>query len=321
MAGEKRAVAISRCLSYDRQEIVRVVDGLLAALAWRCSRGSRVLLKPNLVAARYQGDIACTHPEFVAGVAQWFVDQGAQVVVGDSPATGSGLRAMHICGITAALRGLPLSYAPFQKSRVVTTRRGRDVAVAVDALECDYFINLPKLKSHGQTRVTLAVKNHYGIIKGWRKAWGHQVHGQGDGRAFFDLLADLPFLVPPGLSLCDAITAMHRTGPLGGEAYPLGVMAASPWALALDRALLAVIKLDPESSPLWQASRDRQDKGHDLATLAFPLLSPEEVAVEDFQVPGQLRPVPFHGRHLLASLAARCKVWLARQRENGKGWG
>lgn len=318
MGDQKIPVAIGRCLSYQRQEIIRAADELLTSLPFTLSRGSRVLLKPNLVAAGYQADLACTHPEFVAAVAQWFVDHGAQVVVGDSPATGSGLRAMGICGMTEALKGLPVSFAPFQEIRKLRTIGGVELAVAVDALECDYFINLPKLKSHSQARITMAVKNHYGIIKGWRKAWGHQVHGKGDGRPFFELIADLALLVPQGVSLCDAITAMHVTGPMGGEPYPLGVMAASPSAVALDSALLAIVNMDPELSPLWCVSRDRRHVGYDLASLSFPLLTPGEVKVDDFIVPQELSPVHFNAQHVLASLAGRFKGWLARKRETVK---
>jgi uncharacterized protein (DUF362 family) len=311
-------VAIGRCPSYQRQDIARGVDELLAALPFTVSRGSTVLLKPNLVAAGYEADLACTHPEFVAGVAQWFIEQGAKVVVGDSPATGSGLRAMKICGISSALTGLPVGLAPFQESRTLRTPSGFEVTVAVDALDCDYFINLPKLKSHSQARVSLAMKNYYGIIKGWRKAWGHQVHGKGDARSFFELIADLPSLLPPGISLCDGVVAMHVTGPMDGDPYPLGVMAASSSPLALDRALMAIISMEPGLSPLWCVSRDRQERGHELAALSFPLLSPVDVAVDDFVVPNLLSPVHFSLPHVMSSLAGRFKVWLARKRDGAK---
>ncbi len=211
-----------------------------------------------------------------------------------------------------------MAFAPFQETRAVTTSSGAEIAVAIDALECDYFINLPKLKSHSQARITLAVKNHYGIIKGWRKAWGHQVHGKGDASPFFELIAELPLLVPQGVSLCDAVTAMHVSGPMAGEPYPLGLMAASPLALALDSAFLAIVGMDPERSPLWCASRDRGDVGHDLATLAFPLLSPDEVKVDDFIVPEELGPVHFDARHVVGSLVGRFRGWLNRQREKAE---
>lgn len=318
MTAQKIPVAMGRCPSYQPEAIAGIVDELLAALPFTVSPGSQVLLKPNLVAAGSVADLACTHPHFVAGVARCFLERGARVAVGDSPATGSGLRAMHICGMTEALRGLPVTVAPFQQTRRLTTRSGLEIAVAVDALECDYFINLPKVKSHSQTRVSLAVKNHYGIIKGWCKAWGHQVHGRGEARAFFELLADLPLLVPPGISLCDGITAMHVSGPMDGEPYPLAVVAASPSAVALDSALMAVIGLDPELSPLWRVCRDQGDGGHCLADLAFPLLSPDQVRVDDFQVPAGLKPVRFTAGHVLTSLAGRFKVWLARRRGHDK---
>ncbi len=311
---KKIPVSISRCNSYGRSELVAGVDRLMSSLSFAVARGSKVLLKPNLVAAGRPADLACTHPEFVAAVAQWFAEHGAKVAVGDSPATGSGLRAMRISQITTALEGIPVNFASFQEVQKITTRSGIEVAVASDVLECDYFINLAKLKSHSQARLTLAVKNHYGIIKGWRKAWGHQVHGKGDARSFFDLLADLPLLVPQGISLCDAVTAMHVTGPINGEPYELGLIAASPSALALDRAFMEVIKLDPELSPLWCACRNQQDAGYDLANLSFPLLGPDEVQVDDFRVPAHLSPVHFDVGHVLGSLAGRFKVWLARKR-------
>ncbi|MEN8257742.1 MAG: DUF362 domain-containing protein [Thermodesulfobacteriota bacterium] len=311
----KIPAAISRCSSYERSELMEGVERLMTSLSFNLSRGSKVLLKPNLVAAGYPADLACTHPELVAAVAQWFVDKGVHVAVGDSPATGSGMRAMRISKMTGALKNLPVTFAPFREVKKLTTRGGVEVAVAVDALECDYFINLPKLKSHSQARLTLAVKNHYGIVKGWRKAWGHQVHGKGNARPFFDLLADLPSLVPQGISLCDAITAMHVTGPIHGDPYSLGLIAASPSALALDRAFLEVVNLDPELSPLWCASRDYQDPGYDLDTLHFPLLCPDQVQVDDFRVPDHLSPVHFDASHVLGSLAGRFKVWLTRKRD------
>lgn len=310
-------VAIGRCPSYERRHMDVVVDELLSALAFKVARGSRVLLKPNLVAATEQADLACSHPAFVAAVARWFVEQGARVMVGDSPATGSGLRVMRITGMGAALRDLPVTFAPFRKTCTCRTRGGLEVTVARDALECDYFINLPKVKSHGQLAVSLAMKNYYGIVKGWRKAWGHQVHGRGDAAAFFGLLVDLPWLVPEGLSLCDGIMAMHVSGPMHGMPYPLGIMAASRVAPALDRTLLEVIGLAPQCSPLWCAGRERGDHGHDLEHLSFPLLQPGQVQVDDFVVPDHLQPVPFRVGHVVGSLTGRFRVWLGRYRGRG----
>ncbi|PLX51079.1 MAG: hypothetical protein C0613_01805 [Desulfobulbaceae bacterium] len=311
------SVAIGRCPSYEQRRIDGVVDELLTALNFKVARSSRVLLKPNLVAASTQADLACSHPSFVAAVARWFVEQGARVVVGDSPATGSALQVMRITGITTALRDLPVTFAPFRKTCTCRTRGGLEVTVARDALECDYFINLPKVKSHGQLAVSLAMKNYYGIVKGWRKAWGHQIHGRGDAAAFFNLLVDLPRLVPEGLSLCDGIMAMHVSGPMHGTPYPLGIMAASRAAPALDRALLEVIGLPPQRSPLWCAGHARGDHGHDLEQLFFPLLRPGQVQVPDFVVPDHLQSVPFGVGHVVGSLAGRFRVWLECYRGRG----
>ena len=40
------------------------------------------------------------------------------------------------------------------------------VTVAREAMECDIFVGLPKIKAHNQMYMTLAVKNIFGIVKG-----------------------------------------------------------------------------------------------------------------------------------------------------------
>ena len=54
--------------------MAEAVAQLCAALQFKVTTGTRVLLKPNLLSGRSAEHLACTHPLFVAAVAEWFVE-------------------------------------------------------------------------------------------------------------------------------------------------------------------------------------------------------------------------------------------------------
>lgn len=294
-----QTVALVKCPRYELGEVKAKVDQLLASLAFAVRQGQRVLLKPNLVTASRDDGLEVTHPLVVRAVVEWCLDHGAVVSVGDSPAFGSGAAVMERAGITKALAGLPVRIAPFALRQRVATANRFSVHLAAEVMQHDLLLNLPKLKAHGQLRVTMAVKNYFGVVVAWRKAMAHMRYGD-DGR-FERLLVDLLPLVPEGVSLIDGIMAMHRTGPIHGEPLAVGVLGASPNPVALDTAMLAVIGLAPELSPLWRECARRRLAGCQLAELTFPLARPSRVAVSGFIVPGGLDPIRFQGWRFLVN--------------------
>ncbi|NTV14890.1 MAG: DUF362 domain-containing protein [Desulfobulbaceae bacterium] len=302
-------VALARCNSYRVEELKTAVDLVLRAGALAVRPGSVVLLKPNLVSAGSgPAHLACTSPELVAVVAEWCLDQGARVQLGDSPAFGSGREVMRACGMLDALAGLPVEVVNFDLQQRVDLPCGLKVPVASAALECDLLLNLPRVKAHVQLYVSLAVKNYFGVVSGWRKALHHARHGD-VGHRFEALLADLPPLFPGSFSLVDGVVAMQRTGPMKGEPFPLGLLAGGFDPVALDTSLLEIIGGDPQRSQIWVECRRRGLPGTDPARLSFPLTRPETLQVENFLLPEILSPVTFHpGRILVGGcrrLAAR----------------
>lgn len=309
---QKIPVALCCCEDYGRDRLKGKVAELLTASGFQITAGMRLLLKPNLVMARRYHDLACTHPALVAAVAEYCLDCGAVVQVGDSPATGNARQAMLTLGMTEALAALPVEVVEF----AATVRRrlpcGLTVAVARAALECDHLFNLPKVKAHGQVRLTMAVKNYFGLIKGWRKAMIHQRYGGRGGRTFMDILIELPALFPSGVSLIDGVLAMEGTGPMDGRECPLALLGCSQDPYALDTALLAVLGVDNQQVPLWQAAVSQQFPGTELSALTYPLASPDQLRPQDFLVPDQLAPLCFTFSHVVDSLRGRLAVLLGK---------
>ena len=287
---KSKKVALTSCCSYEKEALSIHIDMLCQALGFSMGFGDRVLLKPNLVSASGHQGGAVTHPGFVAAVASWCLDQGAQVSIGDSPAFGSAVHVMERFGFSEALRGLPVLLINFRKRNKVKTENGFSPVLAGEINDYDYLINLPKVKAHSQLRLTMAVKNYFGVVLSWRKAFAHMQHGN---QHFVKLLIDLLDMVPQGISIVDGICAMHKRGPVDGEPFDLSLIGASLNPVALDTALMDILGIAPEVSPLWKESHARGRCGCDINELIFPLSQPTDLAVQGFEVPGELSPIRF----------------------------
>jgi uncharacterized protein (DUF362 family) len=297
----KPVVALQRCSHYDRVKICGIIDNIISCLeAGHDFYNRNVLLKPNLI-SRKGPVFSCTDKTFIGGVALWFHEQGARVTIGDSPAFGSSTAVCRQMGITEEIKDLNVQVVDFPSSVKKSVSNNICVNIATPVLECDYFINLPKIKAHNQLYATLAVKNIFGIIKGANKALLHMLHGSShDG--FANIIFDLLDFLPPGMHLSDGITVMHRSGPLDGEPLSLSCIGGSLSPVALDTALLELLELEKEKSPLWRVANEREDEGAQLEKLIFPLLSPLDFHGSGFESPVTLNGIRFNPfRFLLGS--------------------
>lgn len=300
-------VGILQCRDYQPETIDGCVYAIADALSFRLPPGSRVLIKPNLVAARGHDGLACTHPECVASVARWCLDQGAVVSIGDSPAFGNGVDVMQRWGIAEAVKSLNVKLVSFSYGEKVKLKGGSRVVVAAQVLENDFLINVPKFKAHSQLGVTLAVKNYFGMVVGWRKAALHQLLG-GDKTQFSKMLVDLLTIAPPGMTIVDGVMAMHKSGPLDGENYPLEILAGSLNPVALDTALLNLIDVKMGNNFLWLECRKRKLPGSNVGLIQYPFLHSDEIKVSNFSVPELLNPIRFKALQVLTSIRQRIKT-------------
>jgi uncharacterized protein (DUF362 family) len=310
MVIDSTSVALLHCSHYRTREIVEKIDQLCAAVGFAVNVGTRVLLKPNLLSARSPEHLACTHPAFVAAAAKWFVDQGAKVAIGDSPAFGTAKGVMRATGIEEALAGLPVEFINFDQSTSVRLPGGVTVDMARAALESDILVNLPRVKAHSQLYVTLGVKNYFGTVVGFQKPWWHLRYGK-HAEQFASHLVDLLPVLPGGVTLLDGIVAMHGSGPISGRPFSLGLVAGAINPVALDTALLQILGLDMTQSALWQECANRALAGSDPDILNYPLVKPAEFVVKNFKVPAILKPVSFNPLRMMVSalrrVAARVK--------------
>jgi uncharacterized protein (DUF362 family)/Pyruvate/2-oxoacid:ferredoxin oxidoreductase delta subunit len=218
-------------------------------------RESSVLIKPNLLSPAKPIHAVLTHPAVVRFVAEYVLDKGARPTLADSPAIGSFETILQMSGIRDALRGLDIECRPFRNSvKVDVGEPFGEIDIAAEAVESDVIINLPKLKTHSQMLLTLAVKNLFGCIVGYRKAEWHMRAGE-DRPAFARLLVRIGRTIRPSFTVLDGILAMEGEGP-GRRGLPkrLDILMAGGDPFAVDLAVCRMIGVDPSQLPLLKAA-------------------------------------------------------------------
>jgi uncharacterized protein (DUF362 family)/Pyruvate/2-oxoacid:ferredoxin oxidoreductase delta subunit len=244
------------------------------------SPGVRVLVKPNLLSFARPEKAVTTHPLVVRCVCERLLEAGAEVTVADSQAVGGFDRILRVGGYQKALAGLPLTIRPFTDT-VKADIGGPfgEIELAKDALAHDLIVNLAKLKTHTQMRMTLGVKNLFGCVVGVTKSQWHLRCGF-DRDRFAELLVRIHDRIGPALTLIDGVLAMEGQGPgPSGTPRHLGVMIAGKNAHAADLAVAQMVgaRVD-EVPPLAAAARlGRLPAGLDIQGDFFTVL--------DFRLP------------------------------------
>lgn len=240
---------IVQSATYDPARLCPQIHAILDSLAGReiIKPGSRVLVKPNLLAPASPEKAMLTHPLVVRAVVEYALDCGASVQISDSPAMGSIEKVLKTSGIQDAIKGLPVTVRAFSASRAVDVGEPfQRLEIAEDVLQADVLINLPKLKTHGQMLLTLGVKNLFGCIVGYRKPEWHLRAGV-DREIFAQLLVHIYRAVRPAITVLDGILAMEGDGPgIGGSPRLLNVIMASTDAAALDMTVCRMLGIPPE---------------------------------------------------------------------------
>ena len=230
-------VSIVKTDGYDveglRLAVIKLLDPIGGMEAF-VNCGERVLLKPNMLAAKAPDLAVTTHPALVQVVAELVRDAGGIVLIGDSPGIGGFARVAEKSGISDAAHKSGAALVGFDET-VELQGHGtfRSIRLARAYYEADKVINLPKLKTHEMMTMTCAVKNLFGAVVGTEKAGWHLKAGRSQ-QLFAQLLIEIYQLKKPALNIVDAVVAMEGNGPGSGDPITLGLLIAGINPVAVD---------------------------------------------------------------------------------------
>lgn len=243
-------IAIARTFDGIEEAAHRVISHI-GGMASVVKEAKIALLKPNFVAGRPARTGATTSFDLLKAVAEEVRACGAEPVLCEIPGTEFDREATYtILGVEqfCAAHGIRIvridpdgDAQNWVELRPPGTRRLHTFRIP-RFLQDACFINLPVLKTHVVSTMTLAMKNPMGILpRPDRRA----MHTLGIGQCIVDMNRG----IKPDLTIVDGSVGQDGEGPLYGEKADLQALVAGRHSLAVDLACCRIVGVNPNAIP------------------------------------------------------------------------
>ena len=262
-------VYLTACRDYDASQILENMTLGLSHLGIGPGvlQGKRVLIKPNLLRASNPEEAVVTHPEFFRAAVRLVKGWGGRPTMAESPAFQPLAKVMKKVGYDRVAEEEGCEVADPQSTDVLFCdgpARFKRFEISKAFFDADVVINLPKLKTHGLTYLTGAVKNLFGLIYGLKKSQWHL--RARSGMEFSSFLLDLYAALLQGdgrpktfVHMMDAIIGMEGEGPgISGVPKKIGTFLVGQDALAVDAVAVSLVKLDRNKVHTLTLGRERE---------------------------------------------------------------
>lgn len=255
----KVKVAIVKVENADVDSAVRKAVDLLGGMAYFITGNKNILLKPNMLSAPKDDSLKAkirTDPRILETLCDMLLELDKEILIGDTSGSGqitrevlerSGFIEIGKKSDKIVVRTLE------QNGPIVTEINGKKLksaSISKDFLDADAVINVPKMKTHGLTRYTGAIKNLFGTICGADKTRIHSLGATLNG--FSQCLVDLYAFEKSKIKLnvMDAIIALEGMGPgASGTPVEMNLILASKDAVALDAVAFRLMGHNPKRVP------------------------------------------------------------------------
>ena len=246
-------VALIKCDSYNKEKVSESLKkgiDLLGGIKSLFAHNEKILLKPNILVGDKPDKGVTTNPSILAGLADLLSEAKYSITYGDSPGFGSLKRGAENSGIKKIFDDRDIEAADFSTIDYVSFPEGnilKKIPLAKGVTSSDAVISISKMKTHGFTRITGAVKNQFGCVPGLIKGEFHVK--MPDIQDFSTILHDINNCIKPRLYIMDGVVAMEGNGPRGGNTVRMNALLFSTDPVALDMVFCKLIDLKPEFVP------------------------------------------------------------------------
>lgn len=248
-AAAQSAAALPDLVAVKNGEPAAMFDKAIEAFGGMSNfvqKGQIVVVKPNIGWNRGPEKAANTNPLLVKRIVEHCLDAGAKKVsvfdhgVDNSDQTykTSGIAEAAKAGGAIVVPGADAKY--YQKVTIPGAEKLKETKVHEALLEADVFINVPILKHHGSSQLTIAMKNLMGVV--WDR-------GEYHWKGLHECIAEFCLYRKPNLNIVDAYQVTMANGPQSARESDLSLqktLLLSQDIVAIDAAAAKIFGIEPE---------------------------------------------------------------------------
>ena len=210
---------------------------------------SRVLIKVNFITTMTWDTGATTDPLMVEAIIQKLKPLNLEVIVVESDASMTNAdKAFEATGMAEMCNRNGVKYLNLrheEKKIKVEIPNGialKDITIP-KIVKDSAIINAAKMKTHTATKVTLGLKNMFGLLPDKMK---FRYHAKG----ISDVIVDINTVLKPQITIVDGFVAMEGKGPTDGSAVKMDLIVAGCDVVATDASCARIMGI---RSPRYQA--------------------------------------------------------------------
>lgn len=244
-------VSIVKCKKIDNIESIKSYLSesiyLLGGLESKLHRDDRVLIKPNILAAKSYKTGATTNPYIIEALIDILRTYGIKkIVIGEGAIVGENTsNAFKKCGIDKIAERKNVDLVDLKRDKFVpmSISNGkiiRIINIPEIVINSDLIINIPVMKTHDSFPATLGLKNMKGVIQERDKKRFHLL-------GLAQCIVDLNKIVLPHITIVDGTVGMEGLGPLYGDPVNFGLIISSFDTVSADAISAYIMGINPYS--------------------------------------------------------------------------
>jgi uncharacterized protein (DUF362 family)/Pyruvate/2-oxoacid:ferredoxin oxidoreductase delta subunit len=245
---EEMKVAVVKVSNIGEEESicegVRKAINLVGGMHSIVKRGDTVIVKPNFSGPRSPLQGATTSLTVVREIVNEVIECGAEPIIAEGPFRFYNADVVFdTLGVRRFAKELGIKLVNLNEEasvevEVPSGKALKRIKVPKPVLDSDVLINVPKMKTHHLTTVTLGMKNLKGVLPGAEKQQSH-IHG------IHQSIVDINKIIKPDLTVVDGIVAMEGMGPTFGDPVELGLVVAGRNVVDVDKVCCEIMGIDP----------------------------------------------------------------------------
>lgn len=209
-------------------------------------KNQTVVIKPNIGWDAPPELAANTNPELVGRIVKQCIMAGAKSVFVFDNTVNEWTRCYKNSGIEDAVKkagGTMVtgkSESHYQTVQIPKGKVLKSTKVHELILKSDVFINVPTLKTHGGTVLSISMKNLMGVV--WDRGFWHR-------NDLHQCIADFTTFKAPDLNVVDAFRVLKRNGPRGvsvADVVEMKYQIIGKDIVATDAAATKVFGMEPK---------------------------------------------------------------------------